>query len=636
MGNLVHQKVPSKGRVYIRPLLVIAAFALVLAVAGYYLSGAYPWGIDDGVKRVAARSFSGSGFNSVLINPQFASHFGDQYFPLPQPFAEQTDAGYQIIFPALWAELGGFCYNLSGPSGFYLLTALCYTLFLYYLFRFFRGMYSSWHAAWGTFLIGSSTLFYGLIFWEHNFALLLLLPLLTFYTREQFSSARLLASGLAAGIASYLRPEIALFTAIVLLIFLLHRRLNWSQLLKALAGIVVALALASLLEKVTCNRWYPPQGMFNLTLSFSEIDFSAKIWKSLNLLLDSPLPLTWFVASAGVLIAFSFLLKRALIAGIGLPVVVSGALLVSLISHPPYALTASSQGLLFALPWIIISFYPIKGEKMSSDPLLWIGGLFLVGIYVLGLDSPGMHWGPRFVLPAAVPLMLRMLRVVQNMTPRSTHVLLVSFGVLALFNASLATAVIAERGAASRQMDEAIQSSNCELLTLQRWHEGADLEPLWGKKELVWVKSKAAFEEFLIKIREEDDTAAFCLIQDVGIDVLQRFPLQQIECHLSQVGAGWTSDLLKVKLAAVDERWVEIYWHSALRMAETQNWKSACQRFQLALQFDSQNSDLLYDYAVCLGQMGSIREAMYHLQQALTINPQHTAARELADRLGMR
>lgn len=51
----------------IRPLVISGLLAVLLGVAGYYLSGGLPWGVDDGVKRLMARSWEDSGGRLILL-----------------------------------------------------------------------------------------------------------------------------------------------------------------------------------------------------------------------------------------------------------------------------------------------------------------------------------------------------------------------------------------------------------------------------------------------------------------------------------------------------------------------------------------------------------------------------------------
>jgi len=608
---------------------------LLLAMTGYSLTGGYPWGIDNGVKRIAARSFSESGFQSVLINPQSANQFGSGYFPIPQPFVQQTESGnFQMIFPSLWAEIGGFAYRLIGGFGFSLVSALCFVLFTFYLFKLLRYRVGNQLALAGTVIVGLSTLFYGITFWEHNLALLLILPLVFLFQKEAPKFTSLFFAGLAAGISSYLRPEMLLFSILALIVLLLLKRLNGKYLLLTACGILMALILMSMLEKVTCQRWYPPQGWYNLHLSFTSSNLLNKFSDSMNLFLDSPIPLSWFASLITALILTSFFSKRIIILGIGLPLLVVAATGLALISNTPYALIASSQGLLYAIPWIVIGFLPVKGEKIWNDPLFWIGGLFLIGIYTLGLDTAGMHWGPRFVLPATLPLILRTLRVMDQLPKNTSRILFASFGLVAVLQASLGIAAIIQRAQTNRQIMKTIGDTECDLVVLQRWYEGADLEPLWGKKDLVWANGKASFEELLIKLKTEN-YQEFCLVGEKEMNWIDTFPLESVAVYGEFRQAGWNCFLQKVKLLNKDRRWAEIYWHSALRTAEKKKWDDAFTLFEQALQYDSQNPDLLYDYAVCLGRAGFVQEAMYNLRKVLAIDPQHQAARALADQLGM-
>lgn len=614
----------------IRPLLIYVAGILLTAWIGGFLSGGLPWGIDDGVKRLMARSFSDSGGKSLLITAPPPADLTGEFFPIPPPYVERTEAGFQAIFPALWPALGGVFYTIFGPFGFYILPAGTFLLLLGLFSTILKKGKNSTTSFWALLIAASALLFYGLTFWEHALALIFLLPLFSAVLFRLNTRRNWMLTGLAFGIAIYLRPEAALLFPCLWFIPGSNIKNRLSQLLRLAGGALTSILAASLFERIFTGRWMPLQVPVNLGLAFDAAGFLDRLIGIFYFLINSPISLSIFAGGLVIILILALVLRNSYIPAFGLPLLSIISFIWAYCGSPAFGITASSQGLFFAFPWVAISLMTVKNDRRLNDPLFVLGWGYILLAYLLGPDQPGMHWGPRFLFPALLPLVLRSVQVLKQLPAKTSRVLMAVTATAAIFQASGSVLAIAERGETGRDVLATIEGTDSRVIILDRWHDGADLEPLWGELSLVWAKSPGNLEELLISLEESGIYHNIGWLRAGSEHEMIEYPIETISQQTLPDRAGWREDFLEIVLAnTTDYRWGELYWHAAHRRAEENQFPEAHALLRKAIQLLPENADLHYDLAIFLGRSGLTAEAIAELGVTLRLNPEHEAAREL-------
>ncbi len=624
-----------RDRRYVRSLLFLVFTASILAWAANFLSAGFPWGVDDGVKRVTARQFTSTGFKSCLIIPSDNS-FSEDFFPIAEPYVEPTTGGFRSIFPSFFPALGGIFFALFGYFGFYLLPAFS----LMALLALFSGRFLKAEPisikTWSILILAGPLLFYGMTFWEHAFALLMTIPVVYALSKKEVPLSRWLIAGISFGLAVYLRPETALMFPIAAAIIVLRipREIKAAGVLTA--GVIASLSFAGLFEYYATGTFLPEQIFFNLGLSLESFNLSGRVRSLFLFIFNFPgypkLALMVLIS----LVVLALITRKWLIAALGIPILSIVALVQAYTGESAFAITASSQGLFFAFPWIIISLIPVKGVKKLDNPYFILGWCFIIFAYLFGPDSAGMHWGPRFIFPALIPLVCYSVSVLKSLPPAQVKWFMIVSGTAVLLNAAVSVQALSERGRVLHEVDNLIRDSGSEILILDRWHQGADMEPLWGKMDIGWAQVDGDREELLVALEERAYSGGICWIQSGDEYDLEKYPVIVESSDELPSYAGWGGNLHLVYLAGLDDlRWGNLYWHTGLRRAETGQLSEALEYLQKAAAIFPASADIYYNLAVCYGQMGHTRKAISQLKEALKLNPAHTAARVLARRLGI-
>ncbi len=617
----------------VRLFLLWAAVTLGIACLGFNLSAGSPWGVDDGVKRLAARSFAASGGTSTVLPAVFAARQVEGFFPLPPPFVEPCRGGYRSIFPASWLVLGGLGYAGFGTFWFYLLPASAWAALMLFLYRLLRRYFPRREAIWADFLISSALLFYGLTFLEHGLSLLLLLPLFRWMGAGDRAG---FYAGAGLGAAAALRPETALLLPLLWLLPLRVKSIRYRRVLEISIAMAATLAAAAALERLYNGRWFPLQTPVNLDLWFSG-GVARRLQDTAALLLNAPLPPLLYALFLVIIFVVFLKVRSPLWLSLGTSTLALLALLWGIHRFGFFGVTAYSQGLFFAFPWVALGMLKVADEPVSGDPYWIIGWGYLVLAYILGPDRAGMHWGARFLFPAVIPLVIRSLRVLRNERAVSRRVAMIGLGLASAAFAGAGVGAAAQRGAATGRVIEALQSAPIEDLVVTRWHEGADLEPLWGKMDLFWVDAQGDAEEWLIRYARESSPGMVVCLNVTGSVHWEELPLAVTARHPLPRRGGWGGEWLELRLRLDDNaRWGRVYWHAAIRRVERGDLNEAKRMFVEAVERLPEDADLRYDYAVCLGRAGEVSSALQQLEEALRLNPNHAPAEKLWRRLGLR
>lgn len=634
--------IQPRGRRFVRSLFIYGAASLILAICGRLLSGGLPWGVDDGVKRLMARQWVASGAGDLTLPESDSSVMAGRFYPVPPPFAEETKTGIRGVFPALYPIIGGGVYAIFGSFGWYILPALCLTTLWVAAVKLCDGLSEKRVRIWAMTLIVSPLLFYGLTFWEHPLALLCLLPLF-FTVREASVVARSwVTAGFFAGAAVYLRVETILILPFLLIAAPEDVRTAAKRFGYFALGMIPAGVLAVGVEKVWAGRWIPAQIGVNLSLCGDFFQVAGRGERILSFLFNAPIPWVGYAAGIGGIALLSLILRNSFLFFLGFPILSLTVHLYGLIHYGAFGMTAFSQGLFLALPWIVVSLAKIEGERRGADPFLIAGWGFIALFYLIAPDQPGMHWGPRFLLPALIPLWLRVVRVFSHWNRRKARWVLLASGIAALLTAGSGAAALGQRGAAGSKVKAMIQSYRTPILIVDQWTAGADLEPLWGANadggrggfELVRVAGAGDLEELLILLQEREQGGAVGWLKQRGDLRIEEYPLV-MEARMPLPGkAGWKGEFFRGHLAeSGDPRWGGLYRHAGRRRAEKSDLAEALFYYRKALKVLPEDADLHYDSALCLGKMGRIPEAEQELLETLRIQPDHKPARELWGKL---
>jgi hypothetical protein len=610
------------------PFLSWVALALTLAFMSAALSGGLPWGVDDGVKRLMARGLFSSDDRSLNLEISTPSNPQGQYFPLPPPFATVSQDRATGIFPALYPALGGLLFSFLGPLGFSVLTSLSFTLWLYACRRIFR------LTAGAMLILGGSLIFYGLTFWEHGLALLCLLPLFHTLAFKKIEARSWFWAGMALAAGSYLRPEAGFLFPLVLIVLAVTKYPRRGPLMALYsAGLALGLTVTLLFERTLNGRWIPPQWGTNLHLAWTHATILEKVEGIITSLFDAPLPGPTFAVILLLLTVVALMLKRPLWLVIGAGLLSIIGLLHGWLTGSAFALTVKSQGLIFAWPWVCLGL-PITLKRKWMDQPLWLaGGGFILLVLLSGASRPGIHWGPRFMLPALLPVLICCSDVLTGVTQRQRRLIMAITALAVILNGGAAVTAIAERGAAGRKVVNEIRAGDFQTLILDRWHAGADLEPLWGEMNLMWAENQGDLEEVLISLRGVDFGRLGWLNQKPG------WPWQDLPLAVTRLGflpgkGGWKGEVLSVVLSGEDDhRWGLLYWHSGRRSAERGDFSGALERMREAVRYLPDEADLHYDLALTLGRLERVQESLDELRETLKINPNHAQALGLWRRL---
>ncbi len=532
--------------------------------------------------------------------------------------------------------LGGIAYTLFGVPGFYLIPALAFVGLLGLLYSLTGKQFSAIpNRLWIISVVAAALLFYALTFWEHGLALVFLVPLFALILAGIRSSTHWFLAGISFGISSGLRPETILLYPLLWL--MPHPQSSRkARLLLFSLGTVISFAGLICLEKMATGCWLSAQVPANLGLLFSGTDLVSRYQNLFNLFLSSPLPIYIYGNALLMLLLLTLVRKNAYIPAVGLPLFAIAGMVWAYVTHgSAFAITASSQGLFFALPWIGITLLPVPDLKRHRDPLFILGWGYIFLAFLLSPDEPGMHWGPRFLFPALLPLALHASIVLARLPKQRARVLIFLTVLAALIYASGPVLAVSERGRAGREVREAVSRSQCGILILERWHEGADLEPIWSSCSPLWAKGQGSLEELLLQLEKHGITERIGWLSGMDEGAAASLPLDITARYPLPDKAGWRGELRVASLAPLtDVRWGELYRHAGRRRAEQNHPEEAKACFERAVEILPSDADVRYDLAICLGKMGLDERAVEVLRETLRIDPDHQAARTLMDLLG--
>jgi hypothetical protein len=189
---------------------------------------------DQDLKALQVKQIAeGYGFKYLhLAQPEWVKAVWQAgYFPLKPPFFYPSPKGYLIVYPPMFQIITSFFYAHMGTAGLYLIPMLC-TLGLlgWTVLLFKRSGVTPFNIALAVLVLVfcSPLMLYGVMFWEHLPAVLLLFAGLAFIVNTPSSIWAAVVLGLISGQAIWLRPEALmmnlLYGAAVVVLFIRERK----------------------------------------------------------------------------------------------------------------------------------------------------------------------------------------------------------------------------------------------------------------------------------------------------------------------------------------------------------------------------------------------------------------------------
>jgi hypothetical protein len=200
---------------------------------------------DQALKSLQVKQIAGGyGFKYLhLPQPGWVQTIWQQgYFPLKPPFFYPSPNGYLIVYPPMFQIISSLFYSTLGSKGLYVLPMLCtLTLLGWTVLLLRRSGVTPFNIALAVFILVfcSPLMLYGVMFWEHLPAVLLLFAGLAFIVNTPRSIWAAAALGLISGQAIWLRPEALmmnlLYGAAVLVLYYRDRKGVYLAFMGALA-----------------------------------------------------------------------------------------------------------------------------------------------------------------------------------------------------------------------------------------------------------------------------------------------------------------------------------------------------------------------------------------------------------------
>ena len=409
--------------------LSIAAVAVVYCITLATLDRDGLWITDNEVKLLQLRGILESGYTEFSV-PWPGRDFdpGFNANPIPCMFSQVRDGQLYPVFSPIFAILASVPYDWFGYTGLYLLPLLASLLALGGVAKLVEisvveeGMMRSMIVHGAVLVAGLCTplWFYSVVFWEHALAASLCVWSVCHFVRyvagDETPLRSLLWSSLFAAVAVYLRDELYVFCALLVLLSAWHcRRRGIRQ--PTTAAFVMALALLPLwlfqwhalghpLGFHLSRHMATEAGFVGHLLSRPKVVYNLLISSSpspaLSVLVTIPFALaairTWWPrtqrARAPSTRAVSTLLTAAAAGGV---IALGGYLL----TEGPIQYMLSSSNALFAVAPVVILglFVPLPGQSAERRVLVIIFGyLALYCLAAPDIGSKGIHWGNRYFL----------------------------------------------------------------------------------------------------------------------------------------------------------------------------------------------------------------------------------------------
>lgn len=220
------EKLDRNDRIVWFVLLISLGYLIFLACSiheGIFYAG------DQALKSLQVKQIAaGYGFKYLHLNqPEWVrSVWNAGYFPIRPPFCYPSPHGYLIVYPPLFQIITAFFYSWFGAAGLYILPMLCTLILLAWTVWLLKRVdISPVNIALAIFILVfcSPLMLYGVMFWEHLPAVLLLFAGLSFIVAPPAKAWAAVLLGVCCGLAPWLRPEalvmILLYSMAVAILF---------------------------------------------------------------------------------------------------------------------------------------------------------------------------------------------------------------------------------------------------------------------------------------------------------------------------------------------------------------------------------------------------------------------------------
>lgn len=214
-------------------LVLLASLAYLIFLACSIHQGIFFAG-DQALKSMQVQQIAaGHGFKYLYLGqPEWVRSIWEKgFFPLQPPFFYPSPKGYLIVYPPLFQIITAFFYSKFGSAGLYIIPMLCALVLLGWTASLFKRCgVSPIHTAAAIFILVfcSPLMLYGVMFWEHLPAVLLLFAGISVIVAPPRKIWTALALGASTGLAIWLRPEtlvmVLLYSAAVAILYLRDRR----------------------------------------------------------------------------------------------------------------------------------------------------------------------------------------------------------------------------------------------------------------------------------------------------------------------------------------------------------------------------------------------------------------------------
>ena len=411
MGARLRRRSPSCPKV---TLFVWSVYALI-AVAGWMLlpAGGF-WINDEGIKYLQAMAISSSPDRSGEVRLDFSPEETGGLVPHTPVYLWRTPRGYRFLYPDYFARLSARAHWLAGETGMRSV-ALVAGLVAVAAWTVAAGRHRPRAAPFVPLLVlASPWMFYHWVFWEHTIALAAQTVSLVVFLRgwRHRRMDALVLAGSVVGLCAFLRGELALYAVALALGFWLAFR-DWRRPAAFLLGVAIPLAGLFLLNM---QQWGHPLGLHYAGLSLAATMRDATRWQTIRTLLvgmpSQPATASTAVAGSLGLVALSARRQQGL-AVAGLAVGLGAAVIVRrqfLALPDPFAALVGFGSLVTLAPVLFVGlavgFAWHAGRRRRALALTAV--LFLLGaaFSYSSASAAGIHWGPRLLLPALVPMIV--------------------------------------------------------------------------------------------------------------------------------------------------------------------------------------------------------------------------------------
>jgi tetratricopeptide (TPR) repeat protein len=614
-------------------LLLLALFALSLPQDG-------DWTIDDGIKLVGAH-YANPPWHVDLPDGPLRSSLRDPaaYPPFYGPFAERENGAIRLGFSPWTMALWGIA-----AQGGAVALALLPVLGAFAIWLLMRRWKSSLEEI--VFLLPLT--FYSLMMWEHTIALAFeAAGLLLLFRARPAATLHIFLAGALFAAGALLRPEMALVIAVIF--GFLWWRDRFAGALVFLFVSVILMAIGLWVSRSGGNPLVPSQVLLNFKFSGIVAPSFAQalaqrvdaFW-ALLFMMD---PNLWLSLGLLLLLCFaSFLVFRAerrRILWLGL----LGAVLLflwfvivqfRLWTHPlpPIALL-HRNGLLYAFPWILLLFFYRERE---NRPFLWTASVLALLVIVTAPVFRGVHWGPRFLLPALLLLIPVYANAKNQMTKRGW--LWRSLLALTVLQSLSSAVVVYGRREESAGLVRFLEGRVHTPLVVPSQMQAADLGPLWSKVEMFAAPSPSVERRFIADARRAGAQSFWLLLmpkfgEENAMEDLPGVPMHLQEQDSFTTGILWKTPWWLGKFGDTGDSaaWGAFYDDLARREIARGELERALPEHESAVEFAPRSADYHYNYALTLGRLGFLTQAREELQKAVAADSLHKSARELLQKI---